>query len=347
MSTYQPPFVVTPLILNQVIEVGELMGHWAAMAGRASPLLRKENRIRTIQASLAIEHNSLTTEQVTALMEGKRILAPAKDIQEVRNAILAYEKMSEWKSERLTDLLQAHRVLMLGLVDNPGQLRSGNVGVYREKHLIHMAPPASQVPRLVNDLLGWLKTTEHHPLIAGAVFYYEFEFIHPFSDGNGRMGRLWQTLILREWRAELAWLPVETLIHYQQDRYYQVLGQCDRQSSCTPFIEFILGNIISALKEGLGQAPTLENIIFALQEGLGKSSALSEEMSEEMSSELAETEKRILQLLSTQPKLTAENIADECGISSRTVERYLKALQQKGKLQRVGAKKGGMWRVKN
>lgn len=219
---------------------------------------------------------------------------------------------------------------MLGLVDNPGQLRSGNVGVYREKHLIHMTPPASQVPRLVNDLLGWLKTTEHHPLIAGAVFHYEFEFIHPFSDGNGRMGRLWQTLILREWRAELAWLPVETLIHYQQDRYYQVLGQCDRQSSCTPFIEFILGNIISALKEGLGQAPTM-----------------SEEMSEEMSSELAETEKRILQLLSTQPKLTAENIADECGISSRTVERYLKALQQKGKLQRVGAKKGGMWRVKN
>ena len=330
MGGYQPPFVVTPLILNQVIEIGELMGHWAAMTGRTSPLLRKENRIRTIQASLAIEHNSLTTEQVTALMEGKRILAPAKDIQEVRNAILAYEKMSEWKSERLSDLLQAHQVLMFGLVDNPGQLRSGNVGVYREKQLIHMAPPASQVPRLVNDLLGWLKTTEHHPLIAGAVFHYEFEFIHPFSDGNGRMGRLWQTLILREWRAELAWLPVETLIHYQQDRYYQVLGQCDRQSSCTPFIEFILGNIISALKEGLGQAPTM-----------------SEEMSEEMSPDLLDIEKRILQILSNQPGRSAKSIADECEISARTVERYLKALQQKGKLQRVGAKKGGMWRVKN
>lgn len=221
VSTYQPPFVITPLILNQVIEIGELMGNWAAMAGRASPLLRKENRIRTIQASLAIEHNSLTTEQVTALMEGKRILAPAKDIQEVRNAILAYEKMSEWKSERLSDLLQAHQILMMGLVDNPGQLRTGNVGVYREKQLIHMAPPASQVLRLMNDLLGWLKTTELHPLIAGAIFHYEFEFIHPFADGNGRMGRLWQTLILREWRSELAWLPVETLIHYQQDRYYR------------------------------------------------------------------------------------------------------------------------------
>lgn len=328
MSTYQPPFVVTPLILNQVIEIGELMGHWAAMAGRASSLLRKENRIRTIQASLSIEHNSLTTEQVTALMEGKRILAPAKDIQEVRNAILAYEKMSEWKSEQLSDLLQAHRVLMLGLVDNPGQLRAGNVGVYREKQLIHMAPPASQVLRLMNDLLGWLKTTELHPLIAGAVFHYEFEFIHPFADGNGRMGRLWQTLILREWRSELAWLPVETLIHYQQDRYYQVLGQCDRQSSCTPFIEFIL-----------------ENIISALQEGLGKASPLSEEMSEEMSSDLLDIEKRILQILSNQPGRSAKSIADECEISARTVERYLKALQLKGKLQRVGATKGGMWRV--
>ena len=328
MSTYQPPFVITPLILNQVIEVGELMGHWAAMAGRTSPLLRKENRIRTIQASLAIEHNSLTTEQVTALMEGKRILAPAKDIQEVRNAILAYEKMSEWKSEKLSDLLQAHRVLMLGLVDNPGQLRTGNVGVYREKQLIHMAPPASQVFRLMNGLLGWLKTTELHPLIAGAVFHYEFEFIHPFADGNGRMGWLWQTLILREWRSELAWLPVETLIHYQQDRYYQVLGQCDRQSSCTPFIEFIL-----------------ENIISALQEGLGKSSALSEEMSEEMSPDLLDIEKRILQILSNHPGRSAKSIADECELSARTVERYLKALQLKGKLQRVGATKGGMWRL--
>lgn len=328
MSTYQPPITVTPLILNQVIEIGELMGHWAAMAGRISPLLRKKNRIRTIQASLAIEHNSLTTDQVTALMDGKRILAPAKDIQEVRNAILAYEKMSEWKSEKLSDLLQAHQVLMMGLVDNPGQLRSGNVGVYREKQLIHMAPPVSQVLRLMNDLLDWLKTTELHPLIAGAVFHYEFEFIHPFADGNGRMGRLWQTLILSEWRSELAWLPVETLIHYQQDRYYQVLGVCDRQSSCTPFIEFIL-----------------ENIISALQEGLGKSVTLSEEMSEEMPSDLLDMEKRILRILSNQPGRTAKSIADECEISPRTVERYLKALQLKGKLQRVGSTKRGMWRV--
>lgn len=257
MSCYQPPFSITPAILNLIVEVGELLGHWSAQTGRVSPLLRKDNRIRTIQASLAIEHNSLSTEQVTALVEGKRVLAPAKDIQEVRNAILVYEKMAEWKSYRLTDLLAAHRILMIGLVDNPGQLRSGDVGSYRDKKLIHMAPPASQVGRLINDLLQWLKITDIHPLIAGAVFHYEFEFIHPFADGNGRMGRLWQTLILSQWRAELAWLPVETLMHYQQERYYQVLGMCDRQSDSTPFIEFMLENMVTALKEGVGLTAAL------------------------------------------------------------------------------------------
>lgn len=152
MSRYQPPFTITSAILNLVVETGELLGHWAAHSGRASSLLRKENRIRTIQASLAIENNSLTTDQVTAIMDGKRVLAPAKEIQEVRNAIKAYEHLSVWHADRLDDLLDAHRILMTGLVDNPGQVRSGNVETYRGSQLIHMAPPASQVPRLVDDL---------------------------------------------------------------------------------------------------------------------------------------------------------------------------------------------------
>lgn len=263
MSRYQPPFTITSSVLNQVVEIGELLGLWAAHSGRTSPLLRKENRIRTIQASLAIEHNSLTTGQVTAIMDGKRVLAPEKDIQEVRNAILAYEQLSSWKPWKLNDLLSAHRILMAGLVDNPGMLRKGDVGVYRGSQLVHMAPPASQMNRLMDDLLGWLKETDLHPLIASSVFHYEFEFIHPFSDGNGRMGRLWQTLILSHWRPELAWLPVETLIHFQQARYYKILGECDRASDCTAFIEFMLQNIAEALREGIA-APL----------------AMSEEMSE-------------------------------------------------------------------
>lgn len=236
MSRYQPPFSITPTVLNLVVEIGELLGHWSAKRGQTSPLLRKENRIRTIQASLAIEHNSLSMEQVTALLEGKRVLAPAKDIQEVRNAIRAYELMPGWHKANISDLLAAHKTLMIGLVDSPGVLRSGNVGIYRGTQVVHMAPPATQVPRLIADLLSWLEQTDLHPLIASSVFHYEFEFIHPFADGNGRMGRLWQTLILSQWRQELAWLPVETLIHHQQERYYEILGLCDKTSDCTLFV---------------------------------------------------------------------------------------------------------------
>ncbi|HAV2160256.1 Fic family protein [Enterobacter cloacae] len=324
MSRYQPPFTITPSILNQVVEIGELLGHWAAHSGRTSPLLRKENRIRTIQASLAIEHNSLTIGQVTAIMEDKRVLAPEKDIQEVRNAILAYEKLPEWKPWTLKDLLSAHRLLMLGLVDNPGKLRMGDVGVYRGNQLVHMAPPASQINRLIADLLVWLKETELHPLITSSVFHYEFEFIHPFSDGNGRMGRLWQTLILSQWRSELAWLPVETLIHFQQDRYYQILGECDRASDCTAFIEFMLQNMAEALREGIG-VPSV--------------------MSGKMSEEMSEKETTILELLTVQPQMSAAMLASMLGVTSRTVERYLSALQTKGKLKRLGARKGGSWQV--
>lgn len=157
------------------------------------------------------------------------------------------------------------------------------------------------------------------------MFHYKFEFIHPFADGNGRIGRLWQTLILSEWREELGWLPVETLIHYQQERYYQVLGQCDKASDGTPFIEFMLGNIIAAL-----------------QEGLGKPTGMSEEMSEE---KLTALEMLILQKIAAQPTVTAKSIAQDANVSARTVERALQTLQQRGKLQRVGAKKGGIWRL--
>lgn len=324
MSRYQPPFTITPSILNQVIEIGELLGLWAAHSGRTSPLLRKENRIRTIQASLAIEHNSLTTGQVTAIMDGKRVLAPEKDIQEVRNAILAYEKLPDWEPWRLNDLLSAHRVLMSGLVDNLGKLRQGDVGVYRGTQLVHMAPPASQMQRLINDLLCWLEQTDIHPLIASSVFHYEFEFIHPFSDGNGRMGRLWQTLIMSHWRAELAWLPVETLIHFQQSRYYEILGQCDRASDCTAFIEFMLRNMADTLREGI---------------------AVPTEMSEQMSEQMSEKEIAILHLLTAHPQMTAAMLASALGVSSRTVERYLRTLQHKNKVKREGARKGGSWQV--
>ncbi|MBS0055781.1 Fic family protein [Yersinia sp. Marseille-Q3913] len=336
MAGYQPPYTITPNMLNQVVEVGELLGRWATQAEQSSPLLRRENRIRTIQASLAIEHNSLTTEQVTAVMEGKRVLAPAKDIQEVRNAILAYEKLPHWQSYLLDDLLDAHRILMMGLVDTLGQLRYGNVGVYRDTQLIHMAPPVNQLPRLVGDLLKWLQHTDIHPLIASSIFHYEFEFIHPFADGNGRMGRLWQTLILSEWRSELAWLPVETLIHNQQQEYYRVLGECDRASDSTLFIEFMLAKLSGTLAEGIDAQkinPSMMSVEMPVQ------------MSVENSLPLGLTAERILAIIATNPAITIVQLASKLSVSSRTIERNIKVLQERGCLLRVGATKSGYWRV--
>ncbi|MFC0225117.1 Fic family protein, partial [Serratia aquatilis] len=222
------------------------------------------------------------------------------------------------------------------LVDAPGQLLSGNVGVYRDKQLIHMAPPANQLPRLVSDLLEWLQHTDIHPLIASSIFHYEFEFIHPFADGNGRMGRLWQTLILSEWRSELAWLPVETLIHNQQQEYYRVLGECDRASDCTPFIAFMLEKLVRALTEGI-------------DEQRGYPIAMSVEMSVQMSVEnplpLSRTAERILAAVTDNPSMTIVQLAEQLKVSSRTIERTIKVLQQEKRLVRVGSTKSGYWQV--
>lgn len=246
---YHPPFQITPKILNAVAAISELVGNHSAKNGHLSPQLRRENRIRTIQASLAIEQNSLTVNQVTAILEGKRVLGLPREIQEVRNAFSAYEKLPDWQAENVADLLLAHQTMMFGLIDDAGKWRSSGVGIFRNDELVHMAPPASQIPRLMSDLLTWLAQTDNHPLITSCAFHYEFEFIHPFSDGNGRIGRLWQTLILSKWRTLMAYLPVETLISERQDEYYFVLGQCDKNSDSTMFIEFMLQAIENALRD--------------------------------------------------------------------------------------------------
>lgn len=249
MSRYQPPFTITPAILHLVEEIGEHLGHWSVSAGELSPRLRRSNRIRTIQASLAIENNTLSVEQVTAVLAGKRVLGLPREIQEVRNAFAAYEQMRQWQPSSVDDLLAAHGVLMAGLLDGAGKLRTGKVGIYRGEALVHMAPPAKRVPALMRDLLDWLARGEVHPLVASCVFHYEFEFIHPFADGNGRMGRLWQTLILSRWRPLLAYLPVETVIREQQAAYYQALAESDGAAKATPFVAFMLQALLTAMGE--------------------------------------------------------------------------------------------------
>ncbi|WP_027156629.1 Fic family protein [Methylobacter luteus] len=254
-KSYQPPYTITPTILNLVAEISEQIGRYTILAEQnLTPRLRRENRIRTIQASLAIENNTLTLEQVTAVIDGKRVLGLPREIQEVRNAFAAYEAMENWNPDSEADLLAAHGLLMSTLVDQSGIYRPGGVGIFRGKQLVHMAPPADRVPHLMADLLAWLKRTEEHPLVASCLFHYELEFIHPFTDGNGRMGRLWQTLILRHWKPLLAYLPVETVIRERQNDYYRVLAEADERAETTPFVEFML----QALSDAIGEAVTTD-----------------------------------------------------------------------------------------
>jgi Fic family protein len=245
-----PPFTITPSILDLVAQIAEKVGSLGLGDDASStPKLRRENRIKSIHASLAIENNTLSLEQVTALLDGKHVLGPAKEIQEVRNAFSAYDQLTEWKPHQLKHLLIAHRLMMDKLVDHPGTFRSGGVGIAKGDKVVHVAPPATMVKGLVNDLLTWLKTTDVHPLIASCVFHYEFEFIHPFADGNGRIGRLWQTLILSTWKAPLAYLPTEDLIRKNQQEYYDVLAICDQTADSSAFIEFILKLLLQALNQ--------------------------------------------------------------------------------------------------
>ncbi len=252
MGRYQPPLTLTTKMLALIAEISEQIGQLSIGDDtRQTPQLRRGNRIRTIQASLAIENNTLSVEQVSAVLEGKRVLGLPREIQEVRNAFAAYEAMAHWVSSDRADLLKAHELLMFGLIDDAGQLRQAGVGIYRGDQLVHMAPPASRVTHLVDDLLQWLSLSDWHPLIASCVFHYEFEFIHPFADGNGRMGRLWQTLILSQWRPILAYMPVEAVIREQQDAYYAALSAADQQAEATPFVEFMLQALNLALAEAV------------------------------------------------------------------------------------------------
>jgi len=248
--SYAPPYKITSNILNLVAKISELLGNWSAsQETTVSPQLRRGNRLRTIQSSLAIENNTLTLEQVTAVIEGKRVLGLPREIQEVRNAFNAYENLPLWQPTNAEHLLSAHRLMMYGLVDDAGHHRNEGVGIYRDDQLIHMAPPAQRVGKLIADLLDWLETTDCHPLVASCVFHYEFEFIHPFTDGNGRVGRLWQTLYLSQWQDMFEYLPVESVIKDQQDAYYRALSESDRSGESTNFIVFMLNALLKTMKE--------------------------------------------------------------------------------------------------
>ena len=250
MSEYKPPFHTTDRITNLVAAISEQIGRIRVLShGNFNPHLRKENRIRTIHSSLAIEHNSLSLEQVTAIVDGKHILGNPNEIREVKNAYDTYEMMLSLDPYSVKDLLKAHKMMMEGLIPENGKFRSGGVGVFDGDVVVHMAPPARLVSGEIQDLFDWYKFSEIHPLIRSAIFHYEFEFIHPFADGNGRMGRMWHSLLLGKWNEIFYWLPIEELIRSRQQEYYDALGKSDRESDSSAFVELMLEIILDTLKE--------------------------------------------------------------------------------------------------
>ena len=225
----EPIFSITPEISNLLVDIGLRLGEIRAVRPEpVSPKLRRENRIRTIHSTLAIENNTLTLAQVAALLDGKRVLGHPVEIKEVTNAAQAYDLMFQLNPNSIDDLLKAHRILMNGLIKENGRFRDGNVGIYEGEAVVHIAPPAKFVPQLIGDLFSWYQNSPLTPLIKSAVFHYEFEFIHPFADGNGRLGRMWHTLLLGQWADVFYWLPIEELIKERQADYYRALGQRSR-----------------------------------------------------------------------------------------------------------------------
>lgn len=318
-TSYIPPFTMTEEITNLVIEIAELTGIMTVSEQLSkNPRLRRENRVKSIHSSLAIEQNSLTIDQVSDIIDGKRVLGPPQDIREAKNAYEAYELLTKLEPYSVKDLLKAHKIMMTGLVKEAGVFRSKGVGVFAGEQLIHAGTPANYVPELIRQLFDWLKKSKLHPLVKSCIFHYEFEFIHPFADGNGRTGRLWHTLLLAKWQEFYLWIPIETIIHERQQDYYYALNASNHAGESTIFVTFMLKLIRDLLKELTG----------------GKAFPREKTITE-----------KILELIQKDGTLSAAKMGELLGISPRQVQRILKQLKNDGRIEHVGANRNGFYRI--
>lgn len=325
MRNKKPPFEITEAALSDVMEISELVGKISSTQNLStSPILRRQNRIRTIYSSLAIEQNTLSLEQVTAVLSGKRVLAPPKDIAEVKNAYEIYDHLAELNPYSIDDLLLAHRTMMQGLVHEAGEFRSRPVGVVdNQGNVLHFGTLPQYVPYLMEELVQWTESSPFPLLIKSCVFHYEFEVIHPFADGNGRIGRLWHTLLLSKWNPLFAWLPIESIIHDHQVEYYAAINQSNAQGEGTAFIEFMLGIIKEALQEAIDEQPAEKP---------------SMQSKEELRWE------RIADFLRTNSTIQNSDVQNFLDVSSATASRILNALTKEGKLIKV--RNGRYWAYK-
>lgn len=315
MVNKKPPFEINEKIMAEVIDIAELVGKVSISRQISSnPTLRRTNRIRTIYSSLAIEQNALDIEQVTAVLSGKRVLASPKDIAEVQNAYEIYENMDKLNPYSIDDLLKAHRIMVKGLVNEAGEFRSRPVGIVDgDGNVLHFGTLPQYVPKLVQELLEWTETSEIHMLIKSCVFHYEFELIHPFSDGNGRIGRLWHTLLLSKWNSLFAWLPIESIIHDNQAKYYDAINISNSNGNSTVFIEFML----SVIKQALQEAVITDNV---KTETKSKSDVRWSVISD---------------FLKTHDYIMNGDVQKLLGVSSATATRILTGFMKAGKLKRI------------
>ena len=322
MKNKKPPFEITNTIINHVAEIAELVGKLtSANQLSTNPTLRKANRIRTIHGSLAIEQNTLSLEQVTAVLNGNQVLAPPKDIAEVKNAYEIYERLDELDPYSVDDLLTAHGIMTKGLIKESGVFRSRPVGVVnQEGHILHFGTLPQYVPDLVMELLGWVKNSDVHMLIRSCVFHYEFELIHPFADGNGRVGRLWHTLLLSKWNPAFAWLPVESMIYAHQQEYYVAINTANGAGESTTFIEFMLLTIKASLIDVI---------------------RTSDEMSDGKIDKTTLRWRRIGEFLKNHDYIMNADVRELCGVSAATANRILSGLVTDGKL--VKYREHGHW----
>ena len=323
MRNKKPPFEITKTILDIIAEIAELVGHVnAGVAQSMTPMLRRSNRIRTIHSSLAIEQNRLSLEQVTAVLSGKRVVAPPKDIEEVKNAYEIYEMMEGLDPYSVDDLLRAHGVMTRGILEESGCFRSHPVGVVdKQGNILHFGTLPDYVPTLVMELLDWVRESDFHMLIKSCVFHYELELIHPFADGNGRIGRLWHTLLLTQWKPLFAWLPVESIIHDRQEEYYRAINRSNAEAESTAFIEFMLSAIQEALME-----------------------AVMSHSGAKMNTE-QQRRYRIERFLEKHEVITNADVRELFGVSSATANRILAKMTEEGRIQKIRLGKSWGYRL--
>jgi len=318
MSSYKPPYKLTSKMVNLISQISEELTKIEYDRKKIiTPGLRKISRIKTLAGTLEIEGNYLGEEKITAILEGKRVLGTYQELLEAQGAIEAYKAFEEYDPYNLTDLLKAHKLMMKDLLRTAGSFRSVNVGVGNHEGVSHVAPPHGVVPGLMTQLFDWIKNSDEHPLIKSSVFHYEFEFIHPFSDGNGRIGRLWQSVLLHDWKEAFIAIPTESLIRDNQREYYKAIEASTALSESTPFVEFML------------------EVIYESVEGSVKSSVKSS----------VNTEDKILFYLKERPTATIKEIAEYLNLSSRAIEKQIAKLKKEEKLQRVGSARKGYWEV--